>query len=72
MTINTKRSTDDFLPAGDPLSLSLDFIEKLSKTGIVLTPVEPTELMVNRGASAGDITPEQAKAVYFAMIALGN
>jgi hypothetical protein len=72
MSTSTKRSTGGFLPASDPLSLSLDFIEELSKTGIVLSPVEPTDLMVSRGASAGNISPEQAKAVYFAMIALSN
>lgn len=72
MAANAKHSTDDFLPGNDPLSLSLDFIEELSRTGIVLTPVEPTKLMVSRGASAGNISTEQAKAVYFAMIALGN
>ncbi|MBL6933624.1 MAG: hypothetical protein ISR45_11800 [Rhodospirillales bacterium] len=72
MTTSTKRSTGDYLPASDPLSVSLDFIEELSKTGIILTPLKPTDLMVSRGASAGNITAEQAKAVYFAMIALSS
>jgi hypothetical protein len=72
MASNVKHPTDDFFPASDPLSMSLDFIEELSKTGIVLAPVEPTELMVKRGSSIGNVTPEQAKTVYFAMIAMSN
>lgn len=72
MAMQAKTKTGDILPGNDPLSLSLDFLEELSKTGILLTPAEPTELMVQRGADVGGISPEQAKAVYFAMTALGN
>ena len=68
----SKRSTGAPLSGNDPLSMSLDFLEDLSKTGIVLTPAEPTETMIQRGASVGGISQDQAKAVYFAMIAMGN
>jgi len=72
MATNTSQSTGDYIPASDPLSTSLDFIEELSKSGIVLSPIKPTELMIKRGASAAGVTPKQAQAVYFAMIALGE
>ncbi len=72
MVIKAKRTTGGSSNGGDPLSLSLDFIEGLSSTGIVLTPIKPTDTMVRRGASAASITPEQAKIVYFAMIALSD
>jgi hypothetical protein len=72
MAPNNSHSTGDYIPARDPLSKSLGIIEELSKSGIVLSPIKPTELMAKRGACTAGVTPEQARAVYFAMIALGG
>lgn len=72
MAAITKRFTGAPLSGSDPLSMSLDLLEDLSKSGIVLTPAEPTKTMVERGASVGGIPPEKARAVYFAMIAMSS
>lgn len=44
MAPNNSHSTGDYIPARDPLSKSLGFIEELSKSEIVLSPIKPTEL----------------------------
>ena len=51
-----------------PLDYALNMVDTMDKSDCALVPTEPTEDMMRIGATVGDLSLAQARAIYRAML----
>jgi len=60
--------TDD-KPDANSLESALKVLDDLGRSGLAVTPLEPTAAMVSAGMRVGGVSEAQILAIYFAMLA---
>lgn len=59
---------NDPLSATGSLETTIQILDSLGTEGLVVTPSEPNETMLNAGAAVGGVTPDVARRVYQVML----
>lgn len=62
------RGAGEIMPANGSLEMTIQILDSLGTEGLVVTPSEPNETMVNAGASVGGVSPDVARRVYQVML----